>query len=696
MIDPLLQSLWQSSWQATIVAMLVLLLRATFGRLMTARWRHALWVLVLFRLVIPVFPECRLSLFSLLAEFAPHAQSSQPSVLAKILGSGTTVTISYGAAEKPVSPQLRKVSPTAQPFWNQSRLIAAVWLLGTLSVLLRLAVSQIRFLSRLGENSLDTPPHVPAILNQCLLELHMDRPPIVLVTQAVDSPAVVGLFSPRLLLPRAPIDSSQLRLIFLHELAHIKCRDVAMDWLWAILQALHWFNPVLWWIAPLRRADREQARDELVLKIAGTQYASDYGQTLLNLAAGSAIQSIVPGLIGLGSANNRLRERIQNLASIDDRRSLGGFIGAALVLAGGCSTLTNPPTASPPLITSAVTPVKTQFATPAAIPHQQLETCRYDIRDLLFIPPDYDGTATITPADSQQTVKQLGKRLEDIKTYIRANVAVSDQSPMGTIESDPANMCLIITDTQPHQAEIQNALNSLRTSRGDQISVETRFLIVKEDEIRGLPRPVQYHFAALSGAGENRTDQILTGPEASEIIRSCHSPSDTTLTAPRLTFFEGQRCVVHVETKRAYVSDLTAVSAPGVGLYDPTVSTLNELDLQLHCSARHSPDKQTVSLDLQAQLSRLLALLPVTIHWPDPKLPVTGTYQVPVLVHYDRHLFCIVPDKKTLLLRIMPTFAPTEESATTQPAVTEGISRAIDQESKKNLYLLIKPAIIPR
>ena len=60
-----LQLLWRTSWQSAVVAGVVLAVRIVVGRTITHRWRHALWVLVLCRLMLPVLPSSRASLFSL-------------------------------------------------------------------------------------------------------------------------------------------------------------------------------------------------------------------------------------------------------------------------------------------------------------------------------------------------------------------------------------------------------------------------------------------------------------------------------------------------------------------------------------------------------------------------------------------------------------------------------------------------------
>src|SRR5881628_2110819 len=54
----------RASWQACVLAALVLLARRAFGARLSARWRYNLWLLVLVRLVLPVTPASRFSLFN--------------------------------------------------------------------------------------------------------------------------------------------------------------------------------------------------------------------------------------------------------------------------------------------------------------------------------------------------------------------------------------------------------------------------------------------------------------------------------------------------------------------------------------------------------------------------------------------------------------------------------------------------------
>jgi TonB family protein len=96
-----------------------------------------------------------------------------------------------------------------------------------------------------------------------------------------------GVMRPQLLLPR---DSSEwpeerLRIVLIHELAHIKRWDWFVQMLAESARAIYWFNPLFWLLCRRLRLESEHACDDVVLNLGtdGRQYAShllDIARTL--------------------------------------------------------------------------------------------------------------------------------------------------------------------------------------------------------------------------------------------------------------------------------------------------------------------------------------------------------------------------------------------------------------------------------
>ena len=103
----------------------------------------------------------------------------------------------------------------------------------------------------------------------------------------VRQPALMGWLRPRLLLPSdvAALGDEPLRMIMLHELAHVRRRDVAFNWLLVVIRAVQWWNPV-YWLSAARFANlREQACDAFVIRHMAGEPGRAYSELLLLLAA---------------------------------------------------------------------------------------------------------------------------------------------------------------------------------------------------------------------------------------------------------------------------------------------------------------------------------------------------------------------------------------------------------------------------
>src|SRR4051812_7201360 len=64
--NPFLVWLLHASWQASILVLVVGAVQWVFRDQLAPRWRHALWFLVVLRLVLPISPPSALSLFNFL------------------------------------------------------------------------------------------------------------------------------------------------------------------------------------------------------------------------------------------------------------------------------------------------------------------------------------------------------------------------------------------------------------------------------------------------------------------------------------------------------------------------------------------------------------------------------------------------------------------------------------------------------
>ncbi|MBI1853902.1 MAG: M56 family metallopeptidase [Planctomycetes bacterium] len=114
--------------------------------------------------------------------------------------------------------------------------------------------------------------------------LGLRRPVGVFVADVEIVPMTVGLWRPRIVLPRsAPVWSEERRrAVVLHELVHVRRRDVLVQSMARLAGALHWFDPLAWVGLRRLRVERELASDDDVL-LAGVDPAA-YAEHLVEIA----------------------------------------------------------------------------------------------------------------------------------------------------------------------------------------------------------------------------------------------------------------------------------------------------------------------------------------------------------------------------------------------------------------------------
>ncbi|HVI04669.1 MAG TPA: M56 family metallopeptidase [Sphingomicrobium sp.] len=111
-------------------------------------------------------------------------------------------------------------------------------------------------------------------------------------------PTTIGFFRPTVVLPRwalSELSREELKLVLLHELAHLGRGDDWTNLFQKLLKSLFFFHPALYWIEARLALEREMACDELVIEETRNPHA--YGRSLVSLAQGS-----LAGRAGLGRA----------------------------------------------------------------------------------------------------------------------------------------------------------------------------------------------------------------------------------------------------------------------------------------------------------------------------------------------------------------------------------------------------------
>lgn len=149
--------------------------------------------------------------------------------------------------------------------------------------------------------------------------LGLKRPVLLLKSGIVTVPVVIGLFKPLILVPAGMLTGLQpqfVETILLHELAHIRRNDFAVNLLQSIIELLFFFNPALRWLSARIREEREACCDDLVLLHTGDRM--DYVQALVSFLE----QSMAPSPFAMALKNNNtfLLNRVRRMLTRENNK----------------------------------------------------------------------------------------------------------------------------------------------------------------------------------------------------------------------------------------------------------------------------------------------------------------------------------------------------------------------------------------
>ncbi|HZT31249.1 MAG TPA: TonB family protein [Bryobacteraceae bacterium] len=239
--------------------------------------RHLIWTA----------SACGLLLLPLLAACLPAWRVAVPSA---VLPSGlvyrsqaAATAPSAGEAAQPASPPAGQAAPRAafadiQP----AGVVLLVWGAGVAFCLLRLLFGMAAARRLAGGAAEDGA--ITALAIALARESGLGRPPRVLLTPSPLMPVTFGMLHPLVLLPAASRDWSaeRLRLVLLHEMAHIRRQDCFTQMLMRLAVSLYWFHPLAWIALREFLRERERASDDLVLGRGALP--SSYAHHLLEIA----------------------------------------------------------------------------------------------------------------------------------------------------------------------------------------------------------------------------------------------------------------------------------------------------------------------------------------------------------------------------------------------------------------------------
>ena len=299
--------LLRTTLEGSVLILMVLALARALGGRLGPRWRVILWSLVGLKLLIPAFVPGMPGL----GNWFRHSVAESV-VPVTVFRSEAMVTADVATSALANSGVMAAESGA---LW--ATLPVAAWGVGAILFFLSIVWRQRRFEKRAGLQPC-RDARLLGRVREVARELRVCQDFHTVLGPAGGTPAVCGVTHGRLILPcdwEARFDPAALRLILMHELEHIRRHDVLLNWVAAFVNAVHWFNPIVWLAVSRFQSDRELLCDAHTLSRLAPSERFDYGRTLLRVQGEFLPAPAIAGVAPCVRNHPTLQQRIQMITN---------------------------------------------------------------------------------------------------------------------------------------------------------------------------------------------------------------------------------------------------------------------------------------------------------------------------------------------------------------------------------------------
>jgi beta-lactamase regulating signal transducer with metallopeptidase domain len=284
----------------------IMLLKLRFKNRLSPFLHFAVWGLLIARLLIPVTLESSVRLFVIPTQNETAAEQIQSSVINPDTTANTNPCDAAQSQPQTSGRQARAAATVSDNALKIRRvrtlpaekIILAVWITGAGVGLLYLTVLYGVLRERIRRNTAPPSQRLLELFHEVRTELRIKRDVRILCQWEYGAPAM--LFPKTVLMPidtLVSMNDEQVKLMLRHELMHFRRGDHILGLLLSLLNAVYWFNPIVWIAFKQIRADMETACDSDVVRHFSSDEKITYAAIILSLFSKKQYGHLVLGMV---------------------------------------------------------------------------------------------------------------------------------------------------------------------------------------------------------------------------------------------------------------------------------------------------------------------------------------------------------------------------------------------------------------
>lgn len=255
---------------------------------------------------ISIFPAERIQIIQ-------NTQNNNSTIISGNNKTDTAVNQKLNAASQKLNNENKFMTINTLNADGYIKIMEYIWLAGVLCLGTAILIINGLTFIRIYKQEACKDDKTIQILEECKWRMGILRKIPIVYEKYIDTPAVFGLIRPKILINSEiaqKLSAEEKKYIFLHELSHLKRKDIITNWIMMVLLIINWFNPIIWVSFMKIWEDEEEACHAYALSYLNETEQKNYGTTIINLEKIILKPQFAIGISRIVSKKSSIKRRI--------------------------------------------------------------------------------------------------------------------------------------------------------------------------------------------------------------------------------------------------------------------------------------------------------------------------------------------------------------------------------------------------
>lgn len=312
----------------SLIILVVILISRLFGKRYNVKWRYWIWLVIAVRLLLPFNFELTNNLFQIDLSDKLMEESIAPELALPVNDSQSNFT--------------QTIVEQGNTMLNMVDILAWIWLILVLVFFVYHLISYFLFRKdALRWSQSISNQDVVLTITRVFSEMNVSSSVPVLTSEKVPNPMLVGFLRPILFLPHETYTQEELQFIIKHELIHYKRKDILYKLLLLVVQAIHWFNPLIWFMVREASRDIEIYCDYTMVERHSFNYRKQYCEAIYSAMQSKNSRSL-PLSTNFARGKKLIKSRFMSILTMEYKKNglIPFLLVTLLIVIAACTNIT--------------------------------------------------------------------------------------------------------------------------------------------------------------------------------------------------------------------------------------------------------------------------------------------------------------------------------------------------------------------